>query len=44
MTILKSISNFLENYRRVSAAAYLARRGDHKGSRRIMMEDFKGLT
>ena len=44
MTILKSISNFLENCRRVTAAGRLARCGDYKGSQRIMMEDFRGLT
>ena len=41
MSILKSIFNFLENYNRLSAAVYLARCGDHKGSLQIMMEDFE---
>jgi hypothetical protein len=39
MTILKFIFNFLENYKRLSAAVYLARCGDHKGSLQIMTED-----
>jgi hypothetical protein len=41
-TILKSIYNFLEQVGRVRAATHLARRGDHVGAKRIMMEDFKG--
>jgi hypothetical protein len=41
MTILKFIFNFLENYSRFSAAVYLARCGDHKGSIQIMMEDLE---
>jgi hypothetical protein len=44
MTILKLIANFLENYKRVSTAAYLARCGDHTGFRQIMMKEFSGMA
>ena len=40
--IVKAIYNFLGEVGRVRAASYLARRGDHKGAQRLMMEDFKG--
>lgn len=42
MTILKSIYNFLEQMGRAHAAANMARNGDHKGARLLMMEDFRG--
>jgi hypothetical protein len=42
MKILKSIYNFLGEVGRVRAASHLARRGDHAGAKRLMLEDFKG--
>ena len=42
MSILKSIYNFLEQMGRAHAASNMARSGDHKGAKRLMMEDFKG--
>jgi hypothetical protein len=43
MTILKSIFNFLENYRLFSTAVYSARCGDHD-SLQVMMEHLKGQS
>jgi len=42
MKIVKAIYNFLGEVGRVRAATHLARRGDHQGAKRLMMEDFKG--
>ena len=42
MTILKSIYNFLEQIGRAHAASNMARSGDYKGARQLMMEDFRG--
>ena len=42
MKILKAIYNFLCETGRARAAATLARSGDYKGAKRLMMEDFKG--
>ena len=42
MSILKSIYNFLGQMGRAHAASNMARSGDHKGAKRLMMEDFKG--
>jgi hypothetical protein len=42
MKILKFIYNFLLQVGRAHAAANLARNGDHKAAKRLMMEDFKG--
>ena len=42
MSVIKAIYNFLGEVGRVRAAAHLARRGDHQGAKRLMMEDFKG--
>ena len=42
MKILKGIYNFFGAMSPASAAANLARSGDHKGAQRLMMEDFKG--
>jgi len=42
MKILKSIYNFLGQMARAHAAANLARSGDHRAAKRLMMEDFRG--
>jgi len=42
MIIIKSIYNFLAEMGRARAATHLAQRGDHRGAKRLMMEDFKG--
>jgi hypothetical protein len=42
MKILKLIYNFLGEVGRVRAASHLARRGDHAGAKRLMMQEFKG--
>ena len=42
MKVVKAIYNFLGEVGRVRAASYLARRGDHKAAKQLMMEDFKG--
>lgn len=42
MTILKSIYNFFGAMSRANTAANMARSGDYKGAKRLMMEDFRG--
>ena len=42
MKILKGIYNFLGEIGRARAATHLARYGDHKGARYLMMQEFKG--
>ena len=42
MKIIKSIYNFLGEIGKAHAASNLARSGDHKGAKRLMMQDFKG--
>jgi hypothetical protein len=42
ITILKFIYNFLGQMGRAHAASNMARSGDHKGAKRLMMEDFRG--
>lgn len=42
MRVLKAIYNFLGAMGLAHAAANMARNGDHKGARRLMMQDFKG--
>jgi len=42
MYMLKAIYNFLGEMGKAHAASNLARSGDYKGAKRLMMEDFKG--
>lgn len=42
MTIFKYIYNFFSQMGRAHAASNLARSGDYRGARRLMMEDFRG--
>lgn len=42
MRILKSVYNFIAQMARAHAAAHLARSGDYKSAKRLMMEDFRG--
>lgn len=42
MKFLKSIYNFLGEMGKAHAASNLARNGDHRGARRLMMQEFKG--
>jgi len=42
MKIVKAIYNFLGAMGLAHAASNLARSGDHKGAKRLMMQDFKG--
>jgi hypothetical protein len=42
MRIIKATYNFLMQMGRAHAAAHLARSGDHRAAKRLMMEDFRG--
>ena len=42
MKILKAIYNFFRAIGLAHAAANMARSGDHKGAKQLMMQDFKG--
>ena len=42
MKIVKAIYNFLGAMGLAHAASNLARSGDHKGAKRLMMQDFIG--
>lgn len=42
MKIVKSIYNFFIAMGLAHTAANLARSGDHKGAKNLMMQDFKG--